>query len=153
MRPQRAKSSARRSVETPQVGTKTYLMEVKGGKLRRVTVPSSWKVTFGPLVPSEVRHGEVRTFALRFYESEQQQRAVFTDVIAFRDVSLPVEERVTKIKQKAVHKDAPGGRREMMVEARITEWRNPDAPEDETHGDSDFLQITDQVNGEEADNF
>ena len=125
--------------------TRTYLMETKGGKLRRVTVPASWKVTFGPLVPSEIRHGEVRTFALRFYESKEQQRAVFTDVLAFRDTSLPVEERVSKIKQKVVHKNAPSGRRDMMVEARITEWRNPDTPDDDaTDSDDEFLQITDE---------
>lgn len=134
--------------------TKTYLMELKGGKLRRVTVPSTWKVTFGPLVPSEVRHGDVRTFALRFYESKEQQRAVFTDVIAFRDVSLPVEERVSKVKQKLVHKNAPGGRREMMVEARITEWRNPDAPDDDhAEADEEFLAITDKAAGDDATDF
>jgi hypothetical protein len=136
------------------VETKTYLMEIRGGTLRRVTVPASWKVTFGPLVPSEIRHGDVRTFALRFYESkEEQQRAVFTDVIAFRDVSLPIEERVSKIKQKMVHKNAPGGRREMMVEARITERRNPDAPDDEVadQGDNDFFALTDEA--EDGDSF
>ena len=134
---------------TDKPETKTYLMELKGGKLRRVTVPAAWKVTFGPLVPSEIRHGDVRTFALRFYESKEQQRAVFTDVIAFRDISLPVEERVSKIKQKMVHKDAPNGRREMMVEARITEWRNPDAPEDDhVEADQEFLAISDEASQE-----
>jgi hypothetical protein len=127
---------------------KTFLMELKGGKLRRVTVPATWKVTFGPLVPSEVRHGDVRTFALRFYETKEQQRAVFTDVVSFRDMSLEVEERVSKVKQKMVHKEAPGGRREMMVEARITEWRNPDAPDDDggvAAQDQEFLAIADDA--------
>lgn len=125
-------------------GEKTYIMDLSNGRLRRITVPSSWKVTFGPLVPPrESERHERKTFALRFYEGKDQQRAIFTDVLSFRDESLKVEERVTKTKQKMVHKDAPGGKREMMVEARITEWRDPLAPEDGT-ADSSFLAITDK---------
>lgn len=124
-------------------GDKTYLMDLSGGRMRRITVPASWKVTFGPLVPkpSGDDRYQNKTFALRFYEGRDQQRAIFTDVLSFRDESLKVEERVTKTKQQVVHKDAPSGRREMVVEARVTEWRDPLAPEDST-ADANFLAIT-----------
>lgn len=123
---------------------KTYIMDLSGGRLRRITVPASWKVTFGPLVPrrEDDRH-QHKTFALRFYEGKDQQRAIFTDVLSFRDESLKVEERITKTKQQVVKKEAPGGAREMVVEARITEWRDPLAPQDGA-ADNAFLAISDK---------
>lgn len=126
----------------PQANQTSYLMHLPGGKMRRITVPSEWKVTFGPLVPP--REGNDRyqqkTFALRFYEGETKQRALFTDVLSFYDESLAIQERVTKVKQQVVNKNAPGGKTGMVVEARITEWRDPLAPEAEST-DGKFLQI------------
>ena len=130
--------------------TKTFIMGLIGGKMRKITVPDTWKVTFGPLVPGMTSarmtgHGGELGMALRFYEGKDMQRAVFTDVIWFRDESLQVEERVTKTKQKIIEKDTPKGRRATVMEARVTEWSNPDAPDNDDEEDDGFLQITDET--------
>lgn len=110
---------------------KTYILELKGGGLRRLTVPANWRVTFGPLIGGQKgsyeNHG---VLALRFYESENQQRAIFTDVRCFRDASIPIEEQVTKIDRKVAQKMTPQGARDVHVEARVTQWVNPDVPSD-----------------------
>ena len=63
-------------------------------KILRITVPSTWKVTFGPTGPPrqmdhEMRHQ--RGWCLRFYEAENRQRACFTNVLEFYDLSLPID--------------------------------------------------------------
>jgi len=117
---------------------KTYIIETKGGMLRKVTVPEAWKVTFGPLMPGT--RGD-QALALRFYEAGDKQRAVFVDVKSFRDASIPVRERVTKTKAQRVRRDAPGGAKDVVMEARITEWRDPDG-EEVTNTDEDFLELS-----------
>lgn len=120
----------------------TYILELRGGNLRKVTVPSNWKVTFGPLVPYTKHGGGEAHPALRFYESKEKQRAIFTDVVSFRDESIPIQERITKVKQKRHRHATPEGERDVIVEARITEWRNPDDPQD-PDGEFDFAQLED----------
>jgi hypothetical protein len=75
---------------------KTYEVETVDGGKRRITIPASWKVTFGPLIPGvqQDRYGRNRRYpiALRIYESKEQQRAIFTDVASFRDTSIVVED-------------------------------------------------------------
>lgn len=72
----------------------TYLIEFKSGKRQKITVPSDWKVTFGPAAvgksrtsPSDLK----MPMALRFYENDKKQRAIFTDVKNFRDTSIKIE--------------------------------------------------------------
>ena len=77
----------------PEAAQKTYLLECRNHVLRKVTIPASWKVTFGPLVPGA--HGD-GTLALRVYETKDKQRAVFMGVVAFRDLDVKVEERRLK---------------------------------------------------------
>lgn len=110
-------------------GKKTYICTLRNGELRKVTVPASWKTTFGPTAPfsgknTDYNHG----LALRFYEgsSKDNLRAVFTDVVAFRDASLEVQERRTEVKQEVVAMQGEGGHKSATVEARITTWVNPD---------------------------
>lgn len=110
-------------------GKKTYICTLRNGELRKVTVPATWKTTFGPTAPfsgknTDYNHG----LALRFYEgsSKDNLRAVFTDVVAFRDADLEVQERRTEIKHQTVGVQAPGGMQAATVEARITQWVNPD---------------------------
>lgn len=118
--------------------TKTYILELKGGNLRKVTVPASWKVTFGPLIPGD--KGGHGTLALRFYESKENQRAIFTDVKSFRADDIPVQERITKTKNQRIRKSTPEGDKFVDVEARVSEWRNPD---DDYEPDQEFMQIED----------
>lgn len=121
--------------------TKTLLMELSGGRKRRVTVPASCKVTFGPLVPSERMHkGE---HALRIYESRDRQLAVFTDVVAFREEGIKIEELVKKTERKSMGKDSPNAAAETIVEVSVTEWRDPDNPGQYEKADKAFSQLAD----------
>jgi hypothetical protein len=106
----------------------TYLVTRKGGLDQKVTVPAAWRVTFGPLNPGSKNLASNGAPALRFYESEKQQRMVITDVLAFRDMSIKVEEKRTNVKQQVLSKDTPGGKKNVIVEGRVEEWVNPDAP-------------------------
>lgn len=63
---------------------------------------------------------------LRIYETKEKQRACFVDVVEFRDDSIPVEERVTKSQSQTLYRDTPEGRKQVVVEAQVKEWRNPD---------------------------
>ena len=110
------------SNSTPKM--KIYILELKNGKLRRIHIPADWKVTFGPLIPGgRDGHG---TLALRFYEGKEHQRAIFTDVKSFRDSSIQIEERQIKVESQRVRKDTEAGAKDFVVEARSSEWVNPD---------------------------
>lgn len=115
---------------------KSYILELSNGNLRRIKIPADWKVTYGPVAPP--RKGNSRngfapsdhsgwTHALRVYEGAQQ-RAIYTDVVSFRDESIPTEERVTEVKQQVLRKQTPAGMKDVIVEGRVTEWRDPMAP-------------------------
>lgn len=125
---------------------KTYVLELKNGGVRKVVVPSTWKVTFGPTVPFERKTGsfnqENGIWALRFYEGNKENlRAIFTDVRSFRDESIQISERTTKVQRKVTQKATKHGMKDVVVEARVTEWTNPD--EDEPDDDNPFLLETD----------
>jgi hypothetical protein len=79
---------------------KSYLVVTKDGELR-VTVPENWKVTYGPIAPGTRGWNGVQNLAIRFYESAEKQRAIFTDVISFRDLSIKVEKKkATRIRRE-----------------------------------------------------
>lgn len=104
----------------------TYLLVMKDGSQKKVTVPTAWKVTFGALYPGkEANSGKT---GLRFYSSGNKQHAVFTDVEYFRDTSIAIEERVTKTQQETFYKDTTEGKKSYVVEGKVSEWQNPDAP-------------------------
>lgn len=125
--------------------TKTYILELRNGKQRKLDVPEDWKVTFGPLIPGD--RGGNGTLALRFYEGKDKQRAIFTDVASFRDASIPILEKFTKTQSKRHTKHTPEGAKDFVVEARMTGWRDPDAPDDETAHD-EFLSLPAGSEGE-----
>lgn len=111
--------------------TTVYLVTRKDGRDQKVTVPSSWKVTFGPMYPgSKNFSGENNTPCLRFYESQNKQRMVITGVLSFRDMSVKVEEKRTSVKQQAMRRQTPMGEREVLVEGRVEEWVDPDKPQE-----------------------
>jgi hypothetical protein len=118
-------------------GQKTYILELLNGDLRRITVPETWKLTFGPVVPFSGKGGSSDgRVCLRFYEgSKDNLRAVFTDVRAFRDADMEIRERRTEVKRQVVQKRDGGGMKNVEVEARVTEWVDPDEHGDD--GDKD----------------
>lgn len=125
-------------------GDRTYLMRLKNGNLRRVTVPADWKVTFGPIIvqkkggPRHYGNEEGWGWGVRFYEGTIQ-RAVFTDVESFRDESIKLQERVTKTQRRIVHKRTKDGMRDVAVEAQMHEWIDPFEPQDDS--DNEFLPM------------
>lgn len=108
--------------------TKTYVLKLKDDSVKKVTVPASWKVTFGALVPGSKDHNGSTT-ALRFYEGKDQQRACFVGVVEFRDSSLEVLDRIEDVQTEIIEKaDGEGNMKNYTVEARETKWVNPDQP-------------------------
>lgn len=120
---------------------KTYVLEKTNGQKSRVTVPAAWKLTFGPIwIPAKGNSHELK-YALRFYEgNKENQRAVFSDVKSFRDTSIQIEEQVTKTRAETYYKDTRNGRKAVQAEAKVTEWANPDAP-DESEPEDEFLTL------------
>lgn len=121
-------------------GLTTYAMRLKNGSERRITVPTDWKVTFGPTVPFERKAASYNdgTWALRFYEKDKL-RAIFCDVRDFRDTSIEVLEKRIQSKRQVVEKAAKYGGRSAVVEAKIETWVNPDEPEEQNEKDEQFL--------------
>lgn len=120
----------------------TYIIEMRDGSRKKITVPSAWKVTFGLFAPGS--QGNAGKSALRFYEgSKENQRAVFQDVEAFRDMSIQLEEEITKTQDEILSKETPEGRKQFVVQASIKEWRNPDS---HFKPGTEFLSLPKEVN-------
>lgn len=109
---------------------KTYLIKFENGTEQKITVPEAWKVTFGPATKGE-RGGRPNLkmpMALRFYESDTKQRAIFTDVVNFRDTSIKIEEKKIRVQEKDGYMECEGARKRTTFRAQTTEWVNPDEP-------------------------
>jgi len=71
------------------VETRVLLVERSRSERFKIEVPADWKVTFGS--PGGNRGGfPDEGKELRIYEAENKQRACFTGVRSFRDLSIPV---------------------------------------------------------------
>ena len=111
---------------------KTYLVRFENGTEQKITVPDSWKVTFGPAARGPrggvgiSTHNPKMPMDLRFYESDTKQRAIFTDVVYFRDTAIKVEEKKVNIQEKEGYMECEGTRKRTTFQARTTEWVNPD---------------------------
>lgn len=121
---------------------RTYLIEFENNEKRRITVPADWKVTFGPIaiVPKSQLGGKV-PIALRFYEDETRQRAIFVEVRSFRDLSIPVEELKVSRRDKMGIMEVDGMRRNVSVSAVMKEWVDPDAETNCGEAESAFKQL------------
>lgn len=110
----------------------TYLIIHEDRTERKITVPSDWKVTFGPAARGINKHsgpsgGVLKVpLALRFYESEKKQRAIFTDVLSFRDISIKTEVKKVKIQEKQGFMECDGQRKATIFQAKTEEWIDPD---------------------------
>jgi len=108
----------------------TYLIEYENGRKQKVTVPSEWKVTFGPLAirgtNSSKPHSQKMPIALRFYEKEKLQKAVFTNVVNFRDMSIEIMEERTNTQHKDGFVSCDGRKKNVSFQATTRQWVNPD---------------------------
>jgi hypothetical protein len=71
-----------------QQEVRTLLVFENGGNRFKIDIPVDWKITFGAF--QQGKYGGEGGYALRIYESENKQRACFTNVRSFRDLSLPI---------------------------------------------------------------
>lgn len=110
----------------------TYLIEFENGKKQKITVPESWKVTFGPAVVGGKGAGNRGNYAgkmpmaLRFYENGDKQRAIFTNIAGFRDMSIQIEEEKVRVQDKDGFMECDGVRKRTNFRAEVREWVNPD---------------------------
>jgi hypothetical protein len=76
--------------------TRTYEVTTKAGDFR-ITVPADTRVTFGPVVSvaGKPSYGE-GGHSLRFWKGKDTQLALFLNVVAFRDTSLPMQVRAVR---------------------------------------------------------
>lgn len=74
---------------------RTYEIVTTDGTLR-MSIPESWKVTYAPVAPGAKSYDGA--YALRVYELETKQRAIFLNVKSFRDLSIPVQRLFVKTK-------------------------------------------------------
>lgn len=61
----------------------TYHIEFIDREPIRVTIPASWKITFGAVVPGKEGGAQYGSFGLRIWETADKQRAVFPNVTRF----------------------------------------------------------------------
>lgn len=142
-----------------EIADKVYLLEVQGGQ-KRVTVPSNWKLTFGPAVPYSGKPGVVghngesivQGYSLRFYDgSKDNLRAIFTGVKSFRDIAIPIMEKRTQSQQKVVNTQSQGKSKAVVVDVQVTEWVNPDDDASGLGGAADLAATTNRMLAAGAD--
>jgi len=75
---------------------KTYEVVFTDGRRQRFTVPAAWKVSFGAIVPSAKGSSSSGAWGLRVWEATDKQRAVYSGVTEFWDISIPVEVRAVR---------------------------------------------------------
>jgi hypothetical protein len=116
---------------TEEKEMKTYIITHEDGTVQRITVPASWKVTFGPAAKGMNAGrgsgpGYKIPLALRFYEADTKQRAIFTDVVSFRDASIKIEEQISRVQEKDGYMECEGVKKRTAFRATVKEWVNPD---------------------------
>jgi len=122
------------TIKTEEIQEKIYIVEKENGKKFKITVPADWKVTFGPAAKG--MHTKSSSYkvplALRFYENADKQRAIFTDVVSFRDSSILVEEEKVRIQEKDGYMECDGIKKKTTFQATVKEWINPDIQSEST---------------------
>ena len=100
---------------------KTYYVQKDDEELQ-IIVPATWKVTFGPVaVGKPNKWGDSKgSMALRFYESDTKQRAIFTGVKSFRDASIPLKKRVKKVVGKDKYELDAEGNKKLVEKAKVS---------------------------------
>lgn len=116
---------ARRSKAGAATEQETFLLDMKDGTQKKITVPAGCTVTFGALIPGqESNQGRL---GLRVWHGKAQL-AVFTGVEAFRALSLKTEERITTTKEETFTKGDGNNAQAVVVATQVHEWVDPDKP-------------------------
>lgn len=101
---------------------KTYLLTLSNSEALQIEIPDDWKVTYGPVTPGGKGSYGAPDYALRIYESETKQRAIFTGVKSFRDLSIPVKRRVLSVVGESSWSDNEETSTASSVVNRNSEW-------------------------------
>lgn len=117
--------------------TRTLLIKQADGTEIQIDIPVDWKVTFGPAALGIEKHSGRVPMALRVYETEKMQRAIFTDVVWFRDTSIPIRIKRVNTREKEGYVEYEGARKRTSFRATTTEWVNPD----EDDGEPKLIQM------------
>lgn len=92
------------------------------GKHFVIEVPANWKVTFANVNPNSPNTGGNGGHCLRVYEGEKL-RAVYCDIVAFRDLSIPFAREVSQsVGKREWESDSEGnfsGKTEISVDRRL----------------------------------
>lgn len=106
-----------------------YIIEKEDGTYMKVSVPRSWKVTYGPIwMPTGKGSGHTNEmkYCLRFWEgAKENQRAMFAKVKSFRIDEIEIEEQFSTTEERVVYEDTGQGRKQHTVQVKKTEWRDP----------------------------
>jgi hypothetical protein len=93
------KPRVRKAVAPVPEGVRTYEIELSHGAVR-VDIPESYRVTYGPVIGPGSKGGGTAAYgtgnAFRAWENENKQRLLLTDVVSFRDLSLPMKRRAVR---------------------------------------------------------
>lgn len=104
---------------------KSYIVE-RNKETLRVTVPESWKVTYGPIFRGDKNQARYDSgglrYALRFYESDNKQRALFCDVQSFRDASIKIEKKIVTVEGKSEFRANDKSKSSKEEQAVSEEW-------------------------------
>lgn len=112
---------------------RTLLIVHENGNETQIDIPAEWKVTFGLAAPgAEHVKGSRMGLALRIYETEKMQRAIFTDVVSFRDMSIPIRVKKVSTQEKAGYMECEGVKKHTTFQAQTVEWVDPDSDADNT---------------------
>lgn len=108
-------------VPEPTAPTRTLLIERANGNFTKVeNIPPDAKVTFGGVNPTA--QGYNKSYCLRVYTSKDNQLAVFTDVVAFRDSTLKIMERKIKRNSTSGSEFGPNGGLLRVEAVSSAEW-------------------------------
>jgi len=109
--------------------TRTLLITKTDGEEIQIDIPSTYKVTFGPAFVGKKDEigGKQVPMALRVYESDKMQLAIFTNVSSFRDIAIPMRIKKINTQTKQGIMEADGVKKATTFQVSTTEWLNPDA--------------------------
>lgn len=97
-----------------------------GGRQIVENIPATAKITFGPVTPGKASgYGERN--CLRIYTAGNNQLAVFTEVLYFRDLSLTVKTEKVSKKQTQESVTGPGLAFATVATEEKFEWEEDSA--------------------------
>ena len=106
--------------------TRTLLIKQSNEAEIQIDIPADWKITFGPLFTSSEKFHSRTPAALRIYETDKTQRAIFTDVIWFRDMSIPIRIKRKDVWEKQEYTERGGERKRTSQSKATAKWVDPD---------------------------